>query len=223
MTVRDVEIPIGKGMFPGNLSVPENASGLVVFAHGSGSSRKSQRNRRVARFLNERGFATLLFDLLTEREENVDMMTGSIRFDIDLLSGRLGQATDWARGRGDVGRLGIGYFGAGTGSAAALTAAAERVDIRAIVSRGGRPDLAGDALERVTAPVLLVVGGRDLSVIELNRAAARRMITDARLEIVEKAGHLFEEPGALDTVAELAVSWFGHFLRTFSPQGAEGA
>jgi putative phosphoribosyl transferase len=197
----------------GDLVVPENATGLVIFAHGSGSSRHSSRNRFAARHLNSGALATLLMDLLTEAEEQVDIRTRHLRFDIDLLAGRLVNAVEWAAANPDTRDLRIGYFGASTGGAAALVAAAARPEqIGAVVSRGGRPDLAGGALSRVEAPTLLIVGGDDLLVIELNRQALRQLRCEKRLEIVPGATHLFEEPGTLEQVTELARGWFRRYL-----------
>jgi pimeloyl-ACP methyl ester carboxylesterase len=190
----------------------------VIFAHGSGSSRFSARNRQVAEFLGERGFATLLLDLLTAREERIDADTAEYRFDIPRLGSRVGAAADWATVRPDIARLPIGCFGASTGAAAALVAAADRPHaIAAVVSRGGRPDLAGGALGRVMAPTLFIVGGYDGEVIELNRAAMRQMPGHVELEIVPRATHLFEEPGALEQVEALAAGWFRRFLRHGGP------
>ena len=204
-----VRIQAGAVILEGDLQVPEPATGLVLFAHGSGSSRHSPRNRFVAHELQTAGLATLLLDLLTPEEEAVDRHTGHLRFDIELLAERLVAATHWAAVDAATQSLAIGYFGASTGAAAALVAAAvEPEKVRAVVSRGGRPDLAGEALPLVRAPMLLIVGGRDLSVLELNRAAMARMRTDTRLEIVPGATHLFEEPGALEVVARLARDWF---------------
>jgi dienelactone hydrolase len=195
----------------GDLTVPEGAMGLVVFACGSGSSRHSIRNRAVARTLQQQGFATLLLDLLTREEELIDGR--EYRFDVDLLARRVVTATDWAESNPDLHHLPLGYFGASTGAAAALIAAAERPDdIRAIVSQGGRPDLAGDALSRVTAPTLLIAGENDGAGIDLNREAMHRMRTTVELEIVAGATHLFEEPGALERVSELAARWFDRHL-----------
>ncbi len=206
---QSVRVEAGSVRLEGELDVPEGARGLVLFAHGSGSSRLSPRNRRVADALGRRRFATLLLDLLTEEEEEIDASTGSLRFDIELLARRLTGATDWALRRQDLEALPIGYFGASTGSAAALIAAAERpAVVRAVVSRGGRPDLARASLAQVRAPTLLLVGGRDLEVVELNRHAYAVLRADKSLEIVPGATHLFEEPGALDQVAERACSWF---------------
>ena len=190
---------------PGTLSVPADPVGLVVFAHGSGSSAASPRNRAVAADLAEAGLATLLFDLLTEAEGR----RREAVFDVDLLAGRLAAATRWASGRPDVGQLPVGYFGASTGAAAALVAAADLGDeVRAVVSRGGRPDLAGDRLPDVTAPTLLVVGGRDTQVLRLNERAREMLRCESRLEVVPGATHLFEEPGALERAAGLARDWF---------------
>jgi pimeloyl-ACP methyl ester carboxylesterase len=198
------------------VAMPPGARGVVVFAHGSGSGRFSPRNRAVAQILFDAGLATLLIDLLTEEEEAEDRITRRLRFDIGLLGTRVVDVIDWMTGEAAVGdlpeRLGelpVGVFGASTGAAAALIAAAERPErVRAVVSRGGRPDLAGDALPRVRAATLLIVGGRDPEVLELNRAAQARLGGESRLEIVPGAGHLFEEPGALQRVAELARDWF---------------
>ncbi|MFZ5468858.1 MAG: dienelactone hydrolase family protein [Myxococcota bacterium] len=204
-----VSIRAGKITLEGNLTVPQGARALVLFAHGSGSSRHSPRNRRVAAQLNERGLATLLFDLLTREEEEVDLRTAEYRFDIDLLAQRLGQATDWLGGVPALAALAPCYFGSSTGAAAALIAAAQRPErIAAVVSRGGRPDLAGPALSQVRAPTLLIVGGADEAVLELNRRALTHLHAEAKLEVVPQATHLFEEPGALDQVANLAAEWF---------------
>jgi putative phosphoribosyl transferase len=209
MSQRQVEIPAPPVHIAGDLTVPTDAAGLVVFAHGSGSSRKSKRNRQVAAGLNERSFATLLLDLLTVEEE----LDRANVFDIELLSRRLVAATRWAGDQDDTGALPVGYFGASTGAAAALCAAAELGEsIRAVVSRGGRPDMAGECLERVTAPTLLIVGGADRTVIALNEQAAARLRAPHRMEIVPGATHLFEEPGALERVAELAADWFAQYL-----------
>lgn len=202
-------IPAGRKELEGDLVVPADAFGLVLFAHGSGSSRKSPRNVLVAEALHERGLGTLLFDLLTPDEEQRDAETAHLRFDVPLLAGRLGAVTDWIQGRGAArGRM-LGYFGASTGAAAALVAAARRPrTIRAVVSRGGRPDLARDALERVQAPTLLIVGGADHAVLELNEDALDRIPGPKQLAIIPGATHLFEEPGALEDVARLAGDWF---------------
>jgi dienelactone hydrolase len=186
---------------------------VVLFAHGSGSSRHSPRNRHVAQVLHDGGFATLLLDLLTPREESIDSRTGELRFDIPLLARRLVGALDWLARDGSLGALPVGLFGASTGGGAALVAAAERpARVRAVVSRGGRPDLADAALPRVQAPTLLIVGGRDEEVLALNRAAERRMHGTVHLAVVPGATHLFEEPGALDEVARLATEWFARHL-----------
>jgi dienelactone hydrolase len=203
----------------GNLTLPEKATGIVLFAHGSGSSRHSPRNRYVARLLNEAKLGTLLVDLLTAEEEVTDMRTAHLRFDIGLLARRLVAVTDWLTQQPHTRAVPIGYFGASTGAGAALVAAAERPEaVAAIVSRGGRPDLAGPALARVRAPTLLIVGSRDVQVIELNRLALAQLRCEKRLEIIPGASHLFEEPGALDAVARLAREWFEHYL---SPRESE--
>jgi putative phosphoribosyl transferase len=196
----------------GDLRLPEGASGLVLFAHGSGSSRKSPRNRFVADVLVHAGVGTLLFDLLTPREDAVDVHTRELRFNIPLLAQRLSGATSWVLQQERLAGLPLGYFGASTGAAAALAASCGRPEVVAVVSRGGRPDLAGDALPHVRAPTLLVVGGDDEVVIDLNREALARMSCETRLEIVPGATHLFEEPGTLEQVADLAAGWFtAHF------------
>lgn len=206
---RSVSIPVGNIVLEGDLTVPEGAGRLVLFAHGSGSSRKSPRNRLVAGILNDAGIATLLFDLLTADEEVIDQQTRHLRFDIGLLAERLAGATLWALDEPALQHLSIGYFGASTGAGAALVAAAGLPDsIGAVVSRGGRPDLAGPALPKVKAPTLLIVGGHDQVVIGMNRDAMHHISAPVRLEIIEGATHLFEEPGALEAVAELARDWF---------------
>lgn len=193
----------------GFLDVPADASGLVLFVHGSGSSRHSSRNQRVAEFLRRRGLATLLFDLLTTEEERYDVENACLRFDIPFLAERLRLATVWARTDRSLAELPLGYFGASTGAAAALIAAAAEGDrVCAVVSRGGRPDLAHENLPQVRAPTLLIVGGEDIEVLALNQTALDRLHTEKRLEVIPGATHLFEEPGALDAVAELAGSWF---------------
>jgi putative phosphoribosyl transferase len=210
---RLVRVAAGPVTLEGNLSLPERARGIVLFAHGSGSSRHSPRNRYVARVLNEAKLATLLVDLLTPDEEAVDLRTAHLRFDIGLLAGRLVGVTDWLTHYPDTRELRIGYFGASTGAAAALVAVAQRPDaVGAIVSRGGRPDLAGPALARVRAPTLLIVGGNDFEVVELNRRALALLRCEKQLEIVPGATHLFEEPGALEEVARLAREWFERYL-----------
>jgi dienelactone hydrolase len=199
----------------GELRLPTPRAGLVIFAHGSGSSRFSPRNQHVARCFERGGLATLLIDLLTGEEEAIDARTAELRFDLDLLASRLVAIVDWARGRDETARLPIGLFGASTGGGAALMAAAARPhEVAAVVSRGGRPDLAGHALGRVAAPTLLIVGGRDYAVLGMNRSAMARMAARVQLAVVPGATHLFEEPGALDRVADLATDWFlEHFTR----------
>ena len=205
----EVQIHAGRAVLSGNLNIPENANALVLFAHGSGSSRHSPRNQFVARTLNDVGLATLLFDLLTQEEEAIDTQTRELRFNIHLLAERLVHATKWAKQQEETRDLRIGYFGSSTGGASALVAAVDLPqDIGAVVSRGGRPDLAGEALAKVRAPTLLVVGGNDGIVIELNEQARDRMRCEVKLEIVPGATHLFEEPGALENVAKLASDWF---------------
>jgi putative phosphoribosyl transferase len=217
--VTPVRIAAGSVTLEGDLAVPGGARGIVLFAHGSGSSRHSPRNRFVAGALHEGGLATLLFDLLTEEEEYRERITRQLRFDIGLLARRLIDATDWLARRPEARGLKAGYFGASTGGGAALVAAAERPEsVGAVVSRGGRPDLAGEvALARVRAPTLLIVGGADTPVIALNRQAMARMSAPVDLEIIQGATHLFEERGALEEVARLARAWFGRFL---APAGA---
>jgi dienelactone hydrolase len=209
----EVSIPADGALLEGDLTIPDGTVGIVAFAHGSGSSRKSPRNRQVAEALNGNGLATLLFDLLEPREEQVDRRSGELRFDIALLGRRLIAAVDWLAREPPTAELAIGCFGASTGAAAALVAAANRPDqIDAVVSRGGRPDLAGTALGSVRAPTLLIVGGEDDAVVELNRDAAGRLVCETVLEIVPGAGHLFEEPGALERVELLARTWFLRWL-----------
>lgn len=201
----DISIPLGPVTLRGDLAIPEGAPGLVLFSHGSGSSRHSPRNRSVAERLQRSQWATLLVDLLTEREDGAQVN----RFDIDLLTGRLLGVTRWARQHLLTAGLPVGYFGASTGAASALRAAAELGrEIHAVVSRGGRPDLAAEALERVVSPTLLIVGGRDREVLALNRQAYDRLTAVKQIEVVPGATHLFEEPGALEEVAELAAAWF---------------
>ena len=218
-----VSIPIRGIYLNGDLVVPPLAEGIVLFAHGSGSSRFSPRNRAVATELNAAGFATLLLDLLTPSEERWDAASAALRFDVHLLARRLTAATDWLASRSETADLGIGYFGASTGAAAALIAAAHRQDIiRAIVSRGGRPDLAGPLLEKVPAPTLLIVGGDDAPVIEFNREAYHRLRGVKELRIIPKATHLFEEPGALEEVTRLARGWYRRYLPAAVPPGVAG-
>jgi putative phosphoribosyl transferase len=205
----EVQLQAGRAVLSGNLNIPENANALVLFAHGSGSSRHSPRNQFVARTLNDVGLATLLFDLLTQEEEAIDTQTRELRFNIHFLAERLVHATKWAKQQEETRDLRIGYFGSSTGGAAALVAAVDLPqDIGAVVSRGGRPDLAGEALPKVKPPTLLIVGGNDDIVIELNEQACDRMRCEVKLEIVPGATHLFEEAGALEQVAKLANDWF---------------
>ena len=208
-----VEIQLNLVKLEGNLSVPKNSVGVVLFAHGSGSGRTSPRNRFVAKELNQKGIATLLFDLLTKEEEEVDEQTAHLRFDIPLLSQRLGQTTDWLLKNSKIVSLNVGYFGASTGAAAALVAAAEKPRIvKAVVSRGGRPDLAGSSLVNVKCPTLLLVGGYDDVVIELNKEAMAKMKSEKKLIIIPEATHLFEESGKLEQVAQHAGNWFLKYL-----------
>jgi len=210
---QSVQIPMDDVVLDGDLHVPSNASGIVLFAHGSGSSRHSPRNQHVAEVLRAGGMGTLLFDLLTAEEEEIDMQTRQLRFDIDLLADRLIGATDWLAHQEIVHGMPFGYFGASTGAAAAMIAASQRPDlIEAIVSRGGRADLAKSALPYVQAGTLLIVGGDDTVVIELNQQAMERLHCERQLRIIPDATHLFEEHGALEQVAELARDWFArHF------------
>lgn len=212
-SLESVSIPVGGASIEADLRIPPRAIGLVVFAHGSGSSRFSSRNRAVAEFLERAGLGTVLLDLLTRDEEAVDISTREYRFDIDRLGRRVVLGIDWLQQRPDLAALPVGCFGASTGAAAALIAAAERPDrVKAVVSRGGRPDLAGAALPRVTAPTLMIVGSDDEEVIELNRQAMQQMRAHVELEIVPGATHLFEEPGTLERVMELARDWFARYL-----------
>lgn len=213
-TVMEVMVDAATAALEGTLTVPENATGVVLFAHGSGSSRHSPRNRFVAGELNQAGLATLLIDLLTADEESVDVYTAEFRFDIGMLAQRLAGAAAWLAGQRDTRELEIGYFGSSTGAGAALVAAAASPErIGAIVSRGGRPDLAGrDALSRVKAPTLLIVGGNDPQVIGMNRDAQAQMKVESELKIVPGATHLFEEPGMLEEVSRLAADWFSRYL-----------
>ncbi|MFL6208727.1 MAG: dienelactone hydrolase family protein [Pyrinomonadaceae bacterium] len=215
----DVQIASGATTLAGELNVPVNAQGVVLFAHGSGSSRHSPRNQYVARVIRAAGVGTLLFDLLTREEEAVDIYTRHLRFDIGLLADRLVAATNWLKGTGELAHLHVGYFGSSTGGGAALVAAAEVGDqIGAVVSRGGRPDLAGEALPRVKSPTLLIVGGYDEPVIRLNEEAYAQLRCEKELKIVPNASHLFEEPGTLEEVARLAAEWFQQHLQ---PQARE--
>jgi dienelactone hydrolase len=210
---RAVRVPINGVVLDADLCTPDQARGVVIFAHGSGSNRASPRNRLVADALQREGFATLLPDLLTPGEERRDLRTGHLRFDIDLLAARLGAITDWAIHEPTLWSLPVGYFGASTGAAAAIVAAARRPGVvRAIVSRGGRPDLAGDVLGRVRCPTLLIVGGDDLPILEMNDDALRKLGGHRVLQVIPHATHLFEEPGALERVARLARDWFDQHL-----------
>lgn len=210
---RDVRVGTGSVTLDGILTIPEDARGVVVFAHGSGSSRMSPRNRFVAEVLQDHGLATLLMDLLTREEEELDRRTGHLRFDIPMLAARMEGAVEWLDEHPETASLSIGIFGASTGAAAALIAAAARPDtVQAVVSRGGRPDLADDSLSEVRCPTLLIVGGRDHPVIEMNEEAEAKMTALVRMEIVPGATHLFEEEGALEQVADLAARWFVEHL-----------
>lgn len=212
MDEREIVIEVDKKRLGATLALPQPAHGLVIFAHGSGSSRHSPRNRYVAQALNERALATMLLDLLTQDEDEIDRRTAALRFDIALLARRIDLATQWARESAELRDMRIGYFGASTGAGAALLAASTRDDVDAVVSRGGRPDLAGDALRDVQAPTLLIVGERDPVVIDLNRRSASQMQAHCEIAIVPGATHLFEEPGTLEQVAELAQKWFLRYL-----------
>lgn len=208
-----VHVKTDKVILEGNLTVPEGSEGIVLFAHGSGSSRHSPRNQYVAGVLQEAGLSTLLIDLLSVAEERVDAYTMHLRFDIGLLAERLAEATDWLVNNQQTRHLNIGYFGASTGAAAALVAATKHPDsVKAIVSRGGRPDLAGPSLPHVKSPTLLIVGGDDTPVIDLNEQAREQMRTECKIVIVPGATHLFEEPGKLEEVAKLATDWFIKYL-----------
>jgi len=208
----NVQVPADGVMLEGEMTVPEELHGFVLFAHGSGSSRHSPRNQYVARVLQAAGVGTLLFDLLTREEDLFDRETAQLRFDIDLLARRLRLASDWVTQMPQIERVRIGYFGASTGAAAALIVAADLPEIGAVVARGGRPDMAGTSLPKVQAPTLLIVGGSDHEVIELNRKALAEMICERRFEIIPGATHLFEEPGALEEVARFARQWFERHL-----------
>jgi dienelactone hydrolase len=219
---RDIQIHSGAMILNGELAMPNGATGVVLFAHGSGSSRHSPRNQFVARTIRETGVGTLLFDLLSSEEESLDASSGVLRFDISLLARRLRDATRWIQSEFDY--LRVGYFGASTGGGAALVAAAQSGEaIGAVVSRGGRPDLAGDFLGRVKSPSLLIVGGRDTPVIQMNQYAYAQLRCEKRLEIVRGATHLFQEPGALEQVARLAADWFrDHLIEKLSTRKTEG-
>jgi alpha-beta hydrolase superfamily lysophospholipase len=226
VTTETVRVPAGRVELLGDLVLPAGARGVVLFAHGSGSSRRSPRNRYVAQALQERGLGTLLLDLLTVGEERTDAVTGSLRFDVGLLSRRLSAVSDWLGTDPRTAALPLGLFGASTGAAAALTCAAQTPDrVAAVVSRGGRPDLAGaSTLGKVRAPVLLIVGGADDLVLQLNEAALRALGGPKRLSVVPGATHLFEEPGALEHVARLAGDWLAsHLVRPAPPRAAPGA
>lgn len=207
-----IPIPDGKGLLYGNLDLPEAAEALVVFVHGSGSSRHSRRNKYVAALISESGLGTLLFDLLTESEEAEDALTGRLRFDIPLLAERVEAVTRWIKESNDLSRFHLGYFGASTGAAAAIVAAGRTGSVLAVVSRGGRPDLADDYLGIIECPTLLIVGGNDDIVIDLNMSAMSHLKCKKELVIVEGAGHLFEEPGRLEEVSKLAIDWFKKYL-----------
>lgn len=220
VAVTELTIETGGVVLGGTLAVPANADGLVLFAHGSGSSRFSRRNRYVAEVLQDAGFATLLFDLLTPGEDEVDATTRQYRFDIPLLASRLTGAIDWSQQQDAVAGSVVGLFGASTGAAAALIAAADRPErVRAVVSRGGRADLAGAALARVRCPTLLLVGSEDAPVIELNETARQALAGPVQLHIIRGAGHLFEERGKLEEVARQAAEWFSWHLRSPGPRG----
>jgi dienelactone hydrolase len=218
LLTQKVHIPSGEVILEGELQIPGAAKGIVLFAHGSGSSRFSPRNQYVARVIREAGIGTLLFDLLTREEEAIDLRTRHLRFDICLLARRLVDASNWIAEKSETRHLRAGYFGSSTGGGAALVAASEIGDeIGAVVSRGGRPDMAGEALTRVVSPTLLIVGGLDQVVIQLNEEAYRKLRCKKELKIVPGATHLFEEPGKLEEVARLAAEWFRHYLQ---PQSA---
>jgi putative phosphoribosyl transferase len=221
---REVRLSLPGVELEGSLTLPEEATGLVLFAHGSGSSRHSPRNRYVAEILQYAGLATLLMDLLTRDEDTVDQFTRQFRFDIDLLADRLTGAIDWLEGQPETRELPIGLFGASTGAAAALQAAAARpCRVRAVVSRGGRPDLAGEALAHVQAPTLLIVGAADTPVIPLNDVALRQMAAPAEMTLVPGASHLFEEPGTLPVASALARNWFVRHLAREANSGSSGS
>lgn len=210
----NVSFQVGTGTIEGSLVIPEGARGVVLFAHGSGSSRMSPRNRFVARELNDVGLATLLIDLLTLEEEAIDQRTAELRFNIGLLASRLEGAIEWLAQYKPTQGLAIGLFGASTGAGAALVAAAHKADlVKAVVSRGGRPDLAGPLLTEVRAPVLLIVGGKDLAVLRLNNAVLDSLFVQKEVKVISGATHLFEEEGALEKVAQAAGSWFSRYLK----------
>jgi putative phosphoribosyl transferase len=221
LQTRPVVVPADRAALAGDLTSPPTPRGLVLFAHGSGSSRHSPRNRYVADVLNNAGLATLLVDLLTEEEDELDRRTRELRFDIALLAERVLRALDWLATDPATRELAVGIFGASTGAAAALAAAASRPDVRAVVSRGGRPDLAGGSLLEVRTPTLLLVGGADTVVLDLNREAIEALAGPSELVVVPGASHLFEEPGALEEVARLARDWFARFLGRAAGRGRE--
>ena len=222
MEKREVRVRVGPVTLEGNLDIPESARGVVLFAHGSGSGRHSPRNRYVAEELRQAGLGTLLIDLLTPEEEEVDLRTRHLRFDLGMLAERLVGGTDWLAQNPDTQSLRVGYFGASTGAGAALVAAAERPNVvGAVVSRGGRPDLAREDLPRVVAPTLLIVGGEDHPVIGMNREAMGQLRAEKELKIVPGATHLFEEPGALEDVVRLAAGWFSRYLNSAPEAGME--
>jgi putative phosphoribosyl transferase len=221
LQTRAVGVPADRAVLAGDLASPPTPSGLVLFAHGSGSSRHSPRNRYVAGILHDAGLATLLVDLLTEEEDELDRRTRELRFDIALLAERLLAALNWLAGDPATRELAVGLFGASTGAAAALVTAASRPDVHAVVSRGGRPDLAGAALREVRAPTLLLVGGADPVVLDLNRKAIGALAGQTELVVVPGASHLFEEPGALEQVARVARDWFARFLSGAVGRGRE--
>ncbi len=210
----DLKIPVGEVVIEGTLTLPPAVKGVVLFAHGSGSSRFSTRNQYVAKEFNKAAIGTLLFDLLTQEEEETDIVTAEYRFNIPLLADRLIGATEWLRNDPKTKRLAFGYFGASTGAAAALIAAAKLPnEISAVISRGGRPDLAGKYLSNVVTPTLLIVGGLDIEVIELNRQAMNQMKSEKKIVIIPDATHLFEEQGTLEEVAKVSIDWFLKYLR----------
>ena len=209
----EVQVSIGSVKLDGNIFIPKNAQGIVLFAHGSGSGRHSPRNKYVAEVLNKAGLGTLLIDLLTQEEEKIDDQTAQLRFDIDFLAQRLVGATNWLLKNNETKSLNIGYFGASTGAAAALVAASDYPNVvKAVVSRGGRPDLAGPVLHKVKSPTLLIVGGNDYPVIDMNQEAFDKLKTEKKMVIVPGATHLFEERGTLEVVAQLAADWFSVYL-----------
>jgi putative phosphoribosyl transferase len=213
LTQKNVHVLVDAVKLPGILSLPKEARGCILFAHGSGSSHKSSRNQMVAKFFQDEGFATLLFDLMTEEEDKLDETTRELRFNIPFLAHRLIGAAAWIEQLPETHGLDLGFFGASTGAAAAINAAAEMgAKVRAVVSRGGRPDLAGQSVERVRSPTLLIVGGNDFGVIELNQQAYERLCCEKKLEIISGATHLFEEPGTLEEVGRMASRWFSNYL-----------